>query len=149
MLKVGVYVMNSLLIFMINVMLFIYAVLHTLDWQRALSNLTKTIVMIQIKQSSCKEKNTMLTDMKNIFMCTLALINAFLDMILSVDVSVIFSRLLISGDIESNPGPGRYPGELLRIFVCTMLINSSISKLIFNFSCKQTLTITVLMLIRY
>ena len=130
-------------------MLFIYAVLHTLDWQRALSNLTKTIVMIQIKQSSCKEKKTMLTDTKNIFMCTLALINAFLDVILSVDASVIFSRLLISGDIESNPGPARYPGESLKIFVCTMLINSSISKLIFNFSYKQTLTITVLTLIRY
>ena len=55
----------------------------------------------------------MLTDTKNIFMCTLALINAFLDVILSVDASVIFSRLLISGDVESNPGPGRYPGELL------------------------------------
>ena len=104
-------IMNSFLMFMINVMLFMYAALHTLDWQRALSNLTKTIVMIQIKQSSCKEKKTMLTDTKNIFMCTSALINAFLDVILSVDASVIFSRLLISGDVESNPGPTRYPGE--------------------------------------
>ena len=113
MLKVSVYVMNSFLMFMINVMLFMYAVLHTLDWQRALSNLTRTIIMIQIKYSSCEEKKTIFTDIKIVFMCTLALMNALLDVILSVDASVIFSRLLISGDVESNPGPGRYPGELL------------------------------------
>ena len=110
----GVYaIMNSFLMFMINVMLFIHAVLHTLDWQRTLSNLTRTIIMIQIKYSSCEEKKTIFTDIKIVFMCALALMNALLDVIMSVDASVIFSRLLISGDVESNPGPGRYPGELL------------------------------------
>ena len=87
-------------------MLFMHAVLHTLDWWRALSNLTKTIAMIQIKYPSCEDKKTILTDIKNIFMCMLALMNVLLDAISSVAASVIFSCLLISGDVESNPGPG-------------------------------------------
>jgi hypothetical protein len=102
---------------MINAMLFIHTVLHILDWQRALSNLTKTIAVIQIKQSNCEEKRAMVTEMSNVFMCVLALMNALLDAISSVAASVVFSHLLISGDVESNPGPGRYPGELLRIGV--------------------------------
>ena len=93
---------------MINVMLFIHAVLHTLDWQRALSNLTKTVAMIQSKHSHCDDKMTIFTDIKKVFMCVLALMNALLDAISSVAASVIFSRLLISGDVESNPGPGEY-----------------------------------------
>ena len=91
---------------MINVVLFIHAVLHILDWLRALSNLTKTIAVIQIKSSNCEEKKTIATEMRNVFMCLLALMNALLDAISSVAASVVFSRLLISGDIESNPGPG-------------------------------------------
>ena len=100
----------------INVMLFIHAVLHILDWQRPLSNLTKTIAVIQIKKSSCDKKKTIVTEIKNILMCVLSLMNALLDAISSVAASVVFSRLLISGDVESNPGPGRYPGELLGMF---------------------------------
>ena len=88
---------------MINVVLFIHAVLHILDWQRALSNLTKTITVIQIKNSNCEEKKA---EMRNVFMCVLALMNALLDAISSVAASIVFSRLLISGDVESNPGPG-------------------------------------------
>ena len=91
---------------MINVMLFIHAVLHILDWQRALSNLTRTIAMIQIKNSNCEEKKTIVAEIRNIFMCVLSLVNALLDAISSVAASVVFSRLLISGDVESNPGPG-------------------------------------------
>ena len=82
--------------------------LHTLDWQRALSNLMKIIAMIQIKRSICEDKKTILADIKNIFVCVLALMNALLDAISSVAASVDFSRLLISGDVESNPGPGEY-----------------------------------------
>ena len=93
---------------MIIVMLFMHAVLHTLDWQRALSNLTKTVAMIQIKRSSFEDKKTTLSDIRKVFMCALALMNALLDGISSVAASVIFSRLLISGDVESNPGPGEY-----------------------------------------
>ena len=89
-----------------------HAVLHILDWQRALSNLTKTIAAIQIKNSSCEERKTIATEMRSVFMCVLSLMNALLDAISSVAASVVFSRLLISGDVESNPGPGRYPGEL-------------------------------------
>ena len=91
---------------MINVMLFIHAVLHILDWRRALSNLTMTIAMIQIKKSNCEEKKIIATEMRSVFMCVLALMNALLDAISSVAASVVFSRLLISGDVESNPGPG-------------------------------------------
>ena len=86
--------------------------LHTLDWQRALSNLLKTITMIEIKSSSPRDKKTALTDTKDLLMYVLVLMNALLDTILSVAASVVFSRLLISGDVESNPGPGRYSGEL-------------------------------------
>ena len=93
---------------MINVMLFIRAVLHILDWQRALSNLMNTIAVIQIRNSNCDEKKTIATEMRNVFMCVLALMNALLDAISSVAASVVFSRLLISGDVESNPGPGEY-----------------------------------------
>ena len=111
---------------MINVMLFIHTVLHILDWQRALSNLTKTITVIQIKNSNCEEKKTLVTEMRNVFMYVLALMNALLDAISSVAASIIFSRLLISGDVESNPGPGRYPGELtiFRMFmqICSLQI---------------------------
>ena len=82
--------------------------LHILDWQRALSNLTKTIAMIQIKSSSCDDRKTIFTDIKDFLMCVLALMNALLDATSSVAASVIFSRLLISGDVESNPGPGEY-----------------------------------------
>ena len=89
-------------------MLSMHAVLHTLDWQRALSNLTKTVAMIQIKRSSCEDKKTILADMKHFLMYVLALMNALLDAISSVAASVIFSCLLISGDVESNPGPGEY-----------------------------------------
>ena len=92
---------------MINVnILFIHAVLYILDWQRALSNLMKMIAMIQIKNSNCEEKKTIITKMRNVFMCVLSLMNALLDAISSVAASVVFSRLLISGDVESNPGPG-------------------------------------------
>ena len=82
--------------------------LHILDWQRALSNLTKTIAVIQIKRSSCDDRKTILTDIKDFLMYVLALMNALLDATSSVAASVIFSRLLISGDVESNPGPGEY-----------------------------------------
>ena len=36
----------------------------------------------------------------------LAVARALLDVVLSVAASVIFSLLLISGDVEENPGPG-------------------------------------------
>ena len=91
---------------MINIILFIHAVLYILDWQRALSNVTKTIAVILIKNSNCEERKTIATELRNIFMCVLALMNALLDAISSVAASVVFSRLLISGDVESNPGPG-------------------------------------------
>jgi hypothetical protein len=118
--NVGVYGTNEFPFYsMINAMLFIHTVLHMLDWQRALSNLTKTIAVIQIKQSNCEEKRAMVTEMSNAFMCVLALMNALLDAISSVAASVVFSRLLISGDVESNPGPGRYAGELLSIISFT------------------------------
>ena len=84
----------------------IHAVLHTLDWQRALANLTKTIAVIQNKSLSREGKKTIFTDIKDFLMYVLALMSAILDVILSVAASVVFSRLLISGDVESNPGPG-------------------------------------------
>ena len=31
--------------------------------------------------------------------------------VLSVAESVIYFHLMLSGDVESNPGPGRYTGE--------------------------------------
>ena len=62
--------------------------------------------MIRIKNSNCEEKKTIITKMRNVFMCVLSLMNALLDAISSVAASVVFSRLLISGDVESNPGPG-------------------------------------------
>ena len=71
--------------------------------RESLANLTKTIAMIQIKAQVVSDKKTVLTDIKDFLMYVLALMNALLDAISSVAASVIFSRLLISGDVESNP----------------------------------------------
>ena len=92
-----------------------YTVLHTLDWQRALSNVIVTVQVATTKLKSStdlnKKKTTLLARAKDSLMYALVLTNALLDATLSVASSVVVSRLLISGDVESNPGPGRYSGE--------------------------------------
>ena len=99
-----------------------YTVLHTLDWQRALSNAIVTVQVATTKLKSStdlnKKKTTLLARAKDSLMYALVLTNALLDATLSVASSVVVSRLLISGDVESNPGPGRYSGENSMMIVC-------------------------------
>lgn len=91
---------------LIVTILFMPAVLYTQDWQGTFWYSMKPTAMILTKSSSCVDNMAVLANIKTVFNCILVLIKALLDAIASVAASVIFSRLLISGDIESNPGPG-------------------------------------------
>ena len=76
-------------------------------------------------------------------MCILVLISALLDAIASVAASVIFSRLLISGDGESNPGPGELSFSLIGMQVAPLTTLREFQKLI------QNLITAMSMLFRY
>ena len=64
------------------------------------------------------------------------LVNCILDVALSVAASVVASLLLLSGDIEQNPGPGK---ELCCHYCSTIMFVLLV----------QILTITVSMLLKY
>ena len=82
--------------------------LHLLDWQRGLSILLKILSM---DNSSTGDGKTTLTKIKDFFKYSVLVTQALLDTLLSLAASVILILLLICGDVESNPGPGRYPSE--------------------------------------
>ena len=84
----------------------VLAVSHIIDWLGAFSNLLKTLRVT----SSSKHKRTILTVVKDWSRYLVAIMMALLETTSSV-ASVILTRLLMSGDVERNPGPGRYPGE--------------------------------------
>ena len=88
--------------------------------------------MTEIKSSSPGDKKTTLTDIKDLLMYVLVLMNALLDTVLSVAASVVFSRLLISGDVESNPGPGEYHIRLRHKTYANNYVNSKHTDLDYN-----------------
>ena len=57
-----------------------------------------------MESSDRREKTVIRSKLKASRVLTMA--RALLDVVLSVAASVIFSLLLISGDVEENPGPG-------------------------------------------
>ena len=90
------------------ILCFILAGLRLLDWQRGLSNLLKILSM---DNSSTGDEKTTITKIKDFFKYSVLVTQALLDTLTSLAASVILILLLICGDVESNPGPGRYPGE--------------------------------------
>ena len=89
----------------------LHAVLHRLDWLCALANLWEILTEKHVETSSLEDRKTILTNIWDYFKYLIALTKALLETALSVAASVILSLLLISGDVERNPGPGRYPGK--------------------------------------
>ena len=85
-----------------------HAVICILNWQRALSVLWKALAKKQVELRSDhgvgKEEAKLRKRMQVLRM--LAVATALLDTVLSVAASVILTLLLISGDVEENPGPG-------------------------------------------
>ena len=83
------------------------AVIHTPDMERILSLLriliTKRVEIIDLKFDQTGSVVTKRREDLRI----LYLVNSILDVALSVAASVIASLLLLSGDIEQNPGPGK------------------------------------------
>ena len=90
------------------ILCFILAGLHLLDWQRGLSNLLK---LLSMDNSGTGDGKTTFTKIKDFLIFSVLVTQALLDTLTSLAVSVILILLLICGDVESNPGPGRYPGE--------------------------------------
>ena len=79
----------------------IHAVMYMLDWQNSMSNPWKIETLTQaddIVVISNKNKMTVLQ--------VVHVVIASLETTLSAAASVIFSQLLMSGDVEQNPGPG-------------------------------------------
>ena len=92
-----------------HIIIIMHAVIHTVDCLRSLSILWKTLANKQdlVEKLQCindadveieimiRQKGTWV----------LAVAKAMLDVMLSVAASVILSLLLLSGDVEENPGP--------------------------------------------
>ena len=85
------------------------SVSHTTDWLSALSKFLKTLAMKKVNPSSKKER-TILTIVRDWSRYLVAIMMALLETTSSVAASVILTLLMMSGDVERNPGPGRYPG---------------------------------------
>ena len=85
-----------------------HAVVQTADCLLPLSVLWKTVAN---KQDLVEKLNYFDADVEVVIMTrregtwVLAVAKAVLDVVLSVAASVILSLLLISGDVERNPGP--------------------------------------------
>ena len=92
-----------------------HTVIHSLDWQRALSVLCKTLANKQVDSSDhgVDKEEAVIKEISRAVHVLRALLDTFK---LSVAVSVILSLLLISGDIEQNPGPG---GNYILRFQCS------------------------------
>ena len=84
------------------------SVLHTVDCARSLSVLWETVAN---KQDLVDKRRYVGTEVEVVIMAkrdgtwVLAVAKAMLEVVLSVAASVILSLLLISGDVEENPGP--------------------------------------------
>ena len=83
-----------------------YAVIHTVDCVRALTVLWKTLAGKQVEKLHYGDAEVEVVIMiKRDGAWVLAVAKAMLDIVLSVAASVILSLLLLSGDVEENPGP--------------------------------------------
>ena len=117
------------------------AVIHTPDMERVLSFLriliTKRVEIVDVK---FEQSGSFPTKRREDLMIHY-LVNSILDVALSVTSTVIATLLLLSGDIEQNPGPGKtncyihvYSKPFTDLPFCWYM---------------QILTMPVLMLLRY
>ena len=77
---------------------------HALDWLNALSSF-KTVLAVRQLEKICNDHALKWSENCGC-LWILAVVKASLDVVMSVAASVILSLLLISGDVEENPGPG-------------------------------------------
>ena len=81
--------------------------IHTPDMERVLT-LLRVLINKQVKIVDLNfNQNGSLMIKRREELTKLYLVNSILDVILSVAATVISSMLLLSGDIEQNPGPGK------------------------------------------
>ena len=117
------------------------AVIHTPDMKRILTLLliliTKRVEIVNVK---FEQSGKLLTKGREDLTIQF-LVNSILDVALSVAATVIATLLLLSGDIEQNPGPGKTN--------CYIHVYSKpLTDLPFRWY-MQILTMPVLMLLRY
>ena len=82
-----------------------HSVIETVDCPRSLSVLWKAVANKEEKPHYADTKVEVVIMAKLQGTWVLAVAKAVLDVALSVAASVILSLLLISGDVEENPGP--------------------------------------------
>ena len=83
------------------------AVIHTSDMETVLTLLRVLIDMrVEIVDVKVEQSGSLVTERRD-DLRILYLVNSLLDVALSVAATVIASLLLLSGDIEQNPGPGK------------------------------------------
>ena len=81
--------------------------IHTPDMERILSLLRILInKQVEIVDLKFDQTGSIITKRRD-DLRILYLVNSILDIALSVAASVVASLLLLSGDIEQNPGPGK------------------------------------------
>ena len=79
-------------------------VLQALDWLKALSSFETALAVKQLEK--IYEDYVLKKTEKCKCLWIVVVARASLDVVMSVAASVILSLLLISGDVEENPGPG-------------------------------------------
>ena len=88
--------------------MYVHAVIHTMNYLLSLSALCKTVTN---KQGLMEKLDYFDADIEAVIMIrcegtwVLAVAKAVLDVMLSVAASVVIFLLLLSGDVEENPGP--------------------------------------------
>ena len=88
--------------------IYIHAVIHTVECLRSVSVLGKTVAN---KQDLVEKQHYVYSEVEVEIMTkregtwALAVAKAVLDIVLSVAASVTLSLLLLAGDVEENPGP--------------------------------------------
>ena len=91
----------------ICIIIYTVAVIHTPDIKRVLTLLRVLInKRVEIVDVKFNQNGNLMTKRRE-KLTELYLVNSILDVILSVASTVISSMLLLSGDIEQNPGPGK------------------------------------------
>ena len=125
----------------ICIIIYTVAVIHTPDMERLLT-LLRILVnkRVEIVDVNFEQSGSIVTKRRDVFML-LYLVNCILDIVLSVAATIIASLLLLSGDIEQNPGPGKE--EHCYNCACSIVIVTACTLSL------QILTITVLMLHRF
>ena len=82
-------------------------IIHALDVRRVLSILpVLTSKQVEIFDVKIDQKGTLVKKRRK-DLKMLCLLKCVLDVAMSIAASVIVSLLLLSGDIEQNPGPGK------------------------------------------